>query len=109
MSEIESSLRKERIPFGYRRYEHVDESPGLYSFWARDTCLYVGMSMNLRNRLEQHCINESNPELKEFFETYNTEITFSVECVDVSEKELQRIEAVTIRAMQPLTNRIGKT
>lgn len=108
VSDIVSKLSKCTIQFGYRSYEQVDESSGIYCFWVRGVCLYIGMSTNLKQRLEQHCKSEVNPILKNYFETYENEISLSLAYENVSENELFRIESHAISAMHPIANRTCK-
>lgn len=103
---VTGALSEGLVPFGYMSSEHTDESPGLYSFWVRGTCLYVGMSMNIRRRLRQHCESEDNGRLREYFEAYGTEIRFAVMYHHgITEPRLRRLESRAIRAMRPLANR----
>lgn len=105
---VVSALSGPLAPFGHMSSEHADESPGLYSFWVRGTCLYVGMSMNLRQRLRQHCESEDNGQLRECFEAYSTEIKFAVMYHhDITEPRLRKLESGAIKAMHPLANRQG--
>lgn len=107
---VVSTLSGPLAPFGHISYEHVDESPGLYIFWVRGTCLYIGMSMNLRQRLRQHCESEDNEQLRECFEAYSTEIKFAVMYHHgITEPRLRKLESGAIKDMHPLANRQGNT
>ena len=108
VSDLLSELSRCHLSFGYRSYEQVDESPGIYCFWVRGKCLYVGMSTNLKRRLEQHCNSESNPILKNHFEAYRNEISLSFAYKNVSESELFKIESHTISILHPIANRTHK-
>lgn len=109
MSDVVSRLSGRPAPFGSMSYEGVDDSPGLYSFWVRGRCLYVGKSdTSLRRRLKEHCEAEDSPLLRENFEAYGTEIKAVVAYYeDVSEERLRELESEAIRKMRPLANRQG--
>ena len=109
VSNISSELANSLVPFGYNSYEYVDESPGLYCFWVRGTCLYVGMSTNLKRRLQQHCMTEDNPILKDHFRSYSNEIKLSFVYRDVLVDELRRYESQAISKLRPIANRSGNS
>lgn len=108
VSEIVKQLSKNRMNFGYMIYVNIDELPGLYCFWVRNVCLYVGMSSNLRRRLKQHCEAEDNPELIEHFDAYSNEIEMTIAYEeDADERRLRRLESEAIKKMSPIANRQG--
>ena len=100
-------LTRDRVPFGYASYERVAETPGLYCFWIRGACLYVGMSGNLKRRLQQHCTAEDNPILRDHFRVYSGEVEISIVYRDVSADELRKIESRAISKLHPIANRSG--
>ena len=104
MSEIADALRNSRVPFDSRSHERIDASPGLYAFWLRGTCLYVGMSEDLKRRIYQHATSEDNLELAHHFETYPYEIEISVVYKDIDSAILHRLELDTISALRPTDN-----
>lgn len=104
MSEIADALRNSRVPFDSRSHERIDASPGLYAFWLRGTCLYVGMSEDLRRRIYEHATSEDNLELAHHFETYPYEIEISVVYKDADSVLLRRLELDAISELRPLTN-----
>lgn len=108
VSDIVGKLSRDHMPFGYNSYEHIEDSPGLYSFWVRGTCLYVGMSTSLKRRLEEHCRAESNPILKEYFEAYKNEIMLSMAYKCMPDDKLLKLESRAISALVPIANRTGK-
>lgn len=109
MSDICSELASDLVPFGYNTHEYVNESPGLYCFWVRGACLYVGMSSNLKRRLQQHCTAEDNPILNDHFSSYNSEIRLSLVYRNVPADELRRLESRVISELRPIANRSGNT
>ena len=106
VSDIIDRLSSEnRAAFGYLFYDSIDELPGLYCFWVRGRCLYVGMSTNLKRRLKQHCESEDNERLADYFNTYNGEIVVSVVYKEgTTETSLRRLELEAIKAMNPIVN-----
>lgn len=105
---VANALSGPLAPFGHMSSELAEESPGLYSFWVRGTCLYVGMSMNLRQRLRQHCESEDSERLRECFEAYSTEIQFAVMYhYGITEPRLRKLESGAIKSMRPLANKRG--
>lgn len=103
MSEIAEDLRS-RAPFGSGSHERISTSPGLYAFWLRDTCLYVGMSEDLRRRIYQHENFEDNSELARHFQAYPHEIEISVVYKDADSVILRRLEQESISELHPLAN-----
>ena len=103
MSEIASRLRRGLEPFGYGR-QTAPASPGLYSFWLRGTCLYVGQSADLQRRIREHSVAEANDRLAAFFRAYAGEIEISTARTDGS---LLELEAEAIRELRPLANATG--
>ena len=108
MSDIVSELSKGVVSFGYNSPDQVDAASGLYCFWVRGKCLYVGMSANLQRRLRQHCTIEDNPTLKNYFNVYRNEINMSLAYKNTSESELRTLESYAISQLHPIANRIGK-
>ena len=108
ISTIISRLTNPKSPFGHLFYEHVDEESGLYCFWLRGVCLYIGESDNLRRRLKEHCESEDNPILVEYFKTYSGEIMVAVTYEHGASKPyLRRLESYAVTKMKPIANRTG--
>lgn len=105
---IISRLTDPKLPFGHLFYERVDEESGLYCFWLRGRCLYVGISTNLRRRLREHCEAENNPILAKHFRVYPGEIMAVIAYEHgASEPHLRRLESYAISNMKPIANRAG--
>ena len=104
VSDIVARLSHDKTGFGYLSYENVDELSGLYCFWVRDKCLYVGISTNLKRRLKQHCEGEDNKLLAEHFKAYGNEIKVSIVYEDTTEQNLRRLESDAIRELRPIAN-----
>ena len=96
-------LRRDIMPFGYGHHRGLPPSmPGLYSIWLRGSCLYVGMSEDLRRRIREHETCETNPDLSRYIRTYAREIGISTAPADKA--DLPRLEACAIRVLGPVTN-----
>ena len=106
-SNIISQLRLHKSSFDYNFPSHVNNSSGLYCFWLRTSCLYVGMSEDLQRRISQHIHAEDNPQLATYFRSYPNEIKISFVYLNVSASELRRIELELIQEFNPETNRQG--
>lgn len=104
MSDIADKLKRGLVPFGHDHHEVVPAMPGLYSFWLRGRCLYVGMSDELQRRIQDHELREANPDLARHFRTYRSEIRISV--VPHS-GDLRQLESDAIRELRPVTNATG--
>ena len=108
MSDI-SALSRGLVGFGRQFHENVDEVQGLYAFWVRGACLYVGMSMNLKSRMQQHCEMETNPKIIENYDAYGGEIDVSLLYLEgYCEEQLRILESEAIRKFNPIANRQGK-
>ena len=94
-------------PFHYAYHNHVSPQPGLYCFWLRTRCLYVGMSEDLQRRMAQHCTAEDNPKLARHFQTYSEEIRVSITYLDMPASRLRHIESRIISTLKPICNRRG--
>lgn len=109
MSDI-SALSDGLMGFGRQFHENVDEIQGLYAFWVRGVCLYVGKSMNLRSRMQDHCERENNPLIIENYNAFKGEIFVSLLYLEgYSEKRVCELESEAIRKFDPIANRQGKT
>ena len=78
MSETARRLEAGPVPFGRGSHKVVDPLPGLYAFWVRGACLYVGMTANLERRILEHETAEDNPALGRYFGAYPGEIKVSI-------------------------------
>lgn len=93
-------------PFTYNYHNTVGEGVrGLYSFWLRGCCLYVGRSMDIRRRLWEHRTNEANQDLAKYMSAFSRDIEVShIELENITKKVLKDVEAKAIRYMDPKTN-----
>lgn len=104
MSDFVNILRTELRPFDYTYHNQVRSSAGLYSFWVRGRCIYVGMSRDLKRRIEEHAKNESNKGLKERVKAYRNDVQISVAYLNQDARNLRRSEAMAIRELRPIAN-----
>ena len=96
-----------RVPFSYNYHNDLPEKmPGLYSFWVRGCCLYVGMAMNIKRRLSEHDKFDKNPDLAEYFSVFVNEMEVSsVPIPDADREILLMLEQQVTCAMNPKTNK----
>lgn len=99
-----NALRSELRPFDYMFHEQVLNTAGLYSFWLRKMCLYVGMSMDLRRRIEEHSRSEPNIRFRGYINHYPNEIMISIVYLNYDESMLRKLETKAIRQLHPITN-----
>lgn len=96
-----------RYFFNYKNIERVpDQIVGVYSFWSRNICIYVGKAKGqpLRKRLEQHYMNCHNENLRLWLaSSHKIEFKYnpikSKDLIDVTERK-------TIKDFAPLANKI---
>ena len=99
-----SRLETGLVPFGHGSHAVVDPAPGLYAFWLRGTCLYIGMTENLERRMAEHESAEANPSLRHYFTKFPGEIEMSIAYIDADVGRLRTMESETIAQLRPLAN-----
>lgn len=104
MSDMASRLETGLVPFGHGCHAVVDPAPGLYAFWLRGTCLYIGMTENLERRIAEHESAEANPSLRRYFCRFPGEIEMSIAYVDADACRLRAMESETVARLLPLAN-----
>ena len=104
VSDMPSRLEANLVPFGHGCHATVDPVPGLYAFWLRGTCLYVGMTKNLERRISEHEAAEDNATLEYYFSKFGGEIKMSIAYVTTSIHFLRELESESIAALRPITN-----
>ena len=104
VSDMTRRLESDLAPFGHGCHEVVDPVPGLYAFWLRGTCLYVGMTGNLERRISEHENAETNPELSHYFAKFPGEIMMSLAAIDGDSCRLRDLESESIAKLRPVTN-----
>ena len=101
-------LRNGRRPFTHMFDHRIGRTEqGLYAFWLRSSCLYVGMSTVLRRRIHQHRMQEHNDTLSRYFIAFWSDIEASFVALNgKTEPELRRAEREVIQQLRPRTNKI---
>jgi excinuclease UvrABC nuclease subunit len=97
---------KDAFPFRRSSIEsRVPETSGIYFFWSRKFCIYVGQATNLRERLMSHWSNSHNDDLNKWLRCpANTLcINFEIE----NKKKLFEVEQLFIDRYQPHLNKIN--
>ena len=104
VSDVVEGLRTGQRLFDSMFYNQVMDSPGLYSFWLRGRCLYVGMSIDLKRRIGEHCTDETNISLRNYLKSYPNEIMISFVYRNSDPARLRRMEADAIKKLNPISN-----
>lgn len=107
ISDILSTLGSQKRTFNYDFANQMNSSAGLYCFWLRGRCLYVGMSENLQRRITEHIRIEDNPQLLAHFKAYPNEIKISFVYLDLPANKLRNMESAIIQKLRPIANREG--
>jgi len=98
-------LVKEGIPFRRSTIESsIPKSSGLYMFWSKKFCLYVGKADNLCERLLSHWLRSHNPELNLWIKARGTDLCITYNLVDGN---LQNAEQELIDRLSPHLNKIN--
>ena len=94
-------------------YNHTRESPGIYAVWYEHRLLYVGKSLNVKNRLTDHnnlSLRSSNKILRVWIGCKDGELLFSVCDIfpilgeDDIDNNLRQCESHFIRQWRPECN-----
>lgn len=97
-----------RFPFRLSALKkHVPEKAGIYGFWYRGYCVYVGKTerQSLRKRLFDHWDGTHNHELQLWIEAKRDNLLVAfLEIENIS--QIGNYERYYIRVLQPLTNKI---
>ena len=97
--------RHEPLVYGYHN-RLPNNLRGLYAFWLRGCCIYVGKSIDIKSRLRTHRHNTTNPDLEEYFYAFGDEIRISyVVFDDITDGLLSHMEQQVVQAMQPKANK----
>lgn len=101
-----TALRSRRRRFTYTYHNQVRSGTrGIYAFWVRRRCLYVGISGDIQRRMYQHRMNEHNPKLERYLEAFPQEIEVSyIALSDIPDTKLRRLEQKMIRILRTATN-----
>lgn len=94
--------------FPFRRSSietRVPEVSGIYFFWSRKFCVYVGQATNLRERLMSHWLKSHNDDLNRWLKCPANTLCINFEIQ--SKKNLFEIEQMFINRYQPHLNKIN--
>lgn len=91
-----------RIPAD--RYDLAPSDRGLYCFWHRFRCLYVGRSKNLRERMAEHMRGDGDPGLAGYVREHEGEITVSCSRLGCSDWFIRIAEIFAILKLKPKFN-----
>lgn len=99
-------LRSRRRPFTYTYHKQVSSrTQGIYAFWLRRRCLYVGISEDIQRRMYQHRMNEHNLRLERYFGAFSQEIEVSyIALSSIPYAKLRRLERKVISILRAATN-----
>ena len=102
---LTSCLVKDGIPFRRSSIEaSVPSASGIYMFWSKKFCLYVGKADNLCERLLSHWLRSHNPELNMWIKARGTDLCVTYRLVD---SNLQNAEQELIDRLSPHLNKIN--
>jgi len=97
-----------RIPFRWSAVDkHVPEQIGIYGFWFRGYCIYIGKTekQSLKKRLSDHWNGSHNETLNLWIAAKRDELKISF--IEIkNQNEMSVYERYFIRHYQPLTNKI---
>jgi len=98
--------KKDAFPFSRANIEHiVPTGPGIYIFWSKKFCIYVGQSISLRNRLLQHWSSCHNRDLKIWIAATGKELCINF--YDIPIENLTDTEQRYMDRLQPHLNLIN--
>jgi hypothetical protein len=95
------------VPITGLNLKMIPAEQGLYVFFTRDTCLYVGEAESLRNRLGKHLDHSDNKGLARWiWESGTAELFLELQILDTSttQKVRRALECELIRGRRPEFN-----
>ena len=93
-------------PFKYINIDIIPpESSGVYGFWFRKLCLYIGKAQNraLKTRLFEHWNGSHNPELNSWLAAKGASVNFVYLEIEKN-TEIDAWERFYIKKYNPITN-----
>lgn len=96
-------------PFRLSRIEQLPGGRGIYGFWYRRRCIYIGKAQDqpIRTRLEQHWKRCHNDDLRLWMEATRGDLLFAI-CVVEGPENIDAAERRYIRRFQPVANKTLK-
>jgi excinuclease UvrABC nuclease subunit len=96
-------------PFTLRAIDRVNpDAGGVYGFWYRKDCVYIGLAVNLRSRLKQHWSGSHNDGLKDWMKAKKSDLQFNYK-IARPEDDIKLMERFFIKRFSPKTNVIVYT
>jgi excinuclease UvrABC nuclease subunit len=95
------------IPFRLAAFEALPfDKHGLYSFWYKRTCIYVGKAENssIRKRLTEHWTKTHNDYLADWINAKGPDLRIKVKVIE-TRAEIEIFERFFIRKFKPLANK----
>lgn len=98
-------MRSDKESFLYGNIEKIPQSDkGVYAFWHRRRCIYVGKSdQSIRERLRQHWNGETNQKLRRWINALGKDLDICYLRIQ-SKHQIDRIERHFIKRWDPETN-----
>jgi len=99
---------QERVPFRLSVLHRLaPTAPGVYVFWFRRYCIYVGKAERqfIRDRLLDHWHHSHNDNLRDWMTAKRDDILVAFEAI-ADPRQISRYERYYIRRFQPLANKV---
>lgn len=91
-------------PFSLRAIDRLDpDAAGVYGFWFRRECIYIGLASNLRSRLLQHWAGSHNDGLKDWMRAKKADLHFNYKVAGPAD-DIKQMERFFIQRFSPRTN-----
>lgn len=106
IADVIDTLKRRRRAFNYNVHNQIQAgAAGLYAFWlGGGACLYVGQSKDIKQRIYQHRMRETNESLESYFQAFSRDIQVSY--AELPNTDISRLERDAIRTLRPRTNKL---
>ena len=105
MATLLECARKDAIHFKRSDIEfNIPSESGIYFFWSKKFCVYIGQAVNLRERLLTHWSKSHNEDLNIWIRAIGINLCINYELVS---RDLSNAEQTFIDRYQPHLNRIN--
>ena len=98
---------EQTIPFRLSSFELFSpDDHGLYSFWFRKTCIYVGKAedSSIKKRLTDHWTRTHNDYLRYWIDAKGPKLRIKTKIIN-NKKDIEIFERFYIRKFRPLANK----
>lgn len=105
--QLKELIKKKGYYFNsYNINTYAPSSAGIYTFWHKKNCIYVGRSNNIKKRIKEHYVSCHNDYLSLWLNTYTRCIVVKyIKLEDFpSNMVLSKIESKFILYLNPNTN-----